>query len=286
MPPPSYGRHVSKVPAAQQTLAVLRHLARQAGPVPAAALARDLGLPRSTAYHLLAVLVEEGFVVHLPEERRYGLGVAAFELGSAYSRQAPLARLARPLLARLVDRAGHSAHLAVLHGRDVLYVIEERAPGRPPLVTDVGVRLPAHLTASGRALLAALPGAQVRALFPDRSAFVDRTGIGPRRLGELRAVLRDVRAQGLATEDGEVTPGFASLAAAVHDHTGHPVAGVAVTYPAGDVGPADAERLASAVRACAAELTRRIGGRRPGSGATGTTGTTGTKGGTNPHSER
>ena len=61
---------------------------------------------------------------------------------------------------------GHSAHLAVLHGHDLLYVVEERAPGRPSLVTDVGVRLPAHLTASGRAILAALPAAQVRALFP------------------------------------------------------------------------------------------------------------------------
>ena len=48
----------------------------------------------------------------------------------------------------------HNAHLAVLHGRDVLYVIEERAPGRPLLVTDVGVRLPATLTASGLAMLA------------------------------------------------------------------------------------------------------------------------------------
>ena len=53
----------------------------------------------------------------------------------------------------LTDRLGESAHLAVPHGRDVLYVIEERAPGRPPLVTEVGVRMPAHLTASGRAIL-------------------------------------------------------------------------------------------------------------------------------------
>ncbi|HEY6796823.1 MAG TPA: IclR family transcriptional regulator [Kineosporiaceae bacterium] len=259
----SRARPPSKVPAAQQTLAVLRHLARQAGPLPAAALARDLALPRSTTYQLLAVLVAEGFVVHLPEDRRYGLGVGAFELGSAYSRQEPLARLARPLLARLVDRLHHSAHLAVLHGREVLYVIEERAPGRPPLVTDVGVRLPAHLTASGRALLADLAPAQVRALYPDRTAFVDRTGVGPRRLSELRAVLREVRRHRLATEDGEVTPGFASVAAAVHDHTGHPVAGLAVTFPGVAVVPALREELGPAVRACAAELTRRIGGHPP-----------------------
>ena len=179
----------SSVPAVEQALAVLRFLSSHSGPLPAASIARELGLPRSTTYHLLAVLVREGFVVHLPEERRYGLGVTAFELGSAYARQAPLQRLARPLLARLVDATGHSAHLAVLHGRDVLYVVEERAPGRPPLVTDVGVRLPAQLTASGRALLAGLPSAQVRALFPDRSAFVEREGIGPASLSALRSRL-------------------------------------------------------------------------------------------------
>ena len=144
---------MTAVPAADATLRLLRHLSRT-GPLPAAALAAALDLPRSTTYHLLTVLTEHGFVVHLPEERRYGLGLSAFELGSAYSRQAPLARAARPVLARLVDQVGESAHLAVLHGRDVLYVVEERAAGRPSLVTDVGVRLPAHLTASGRAILA------------------------------------------------------------------------------------------------------------------------------------
>jgi len=207
------------------------------------------------------VLAEQGFVVHLPEERRYGLGVAAFEIGSAYSRQAPLARLARPPLARLVDLVRHSAHLAVLHGREVLYVVEERAPGRPPLVTDVGVRLPAHLAASGRAVLAGLPSAQVRALFGDRTAFTDRTGIGPQTLPELRRVLTEVRRRGYAVEDGEITPGFASVAAAVHDYSGYPVAGVAVTFPAGTrIRP---ESLARAIGATAAELTSRITGHPP-----------------------
>ncbi|ACQ80092.1 transcriptional regulator, IclR family [Beutenbergia cavernae DSM 12333] len=266
----------STVPAAAQTLAVLRYLAGQPAPVHAAALSRDVGLPRSTTYHLLSVLEREGFVVHLPEEQRYGLGVAALELGSAYARQEPLARLARPVLTRLVDAVGESAHLAVLHGREVLYVVEERARGRPPLVTDVGVRLPAHLTASGRALLAGLPRAQVRALFPDATAFVDRTGLGPGTPSALRDLLSRVRSAGVAREDGEVTAGFASVAAAVHDHTGRPVAGIAVTYPTelpgaphpgpdgGDGDPGiRAEMLAPRVAAAAAELRRRIGGHVP-----------------------
>jgi DNA-binding IclR family transcriptional regulator len=250
---------VSGVPAAEQTLAVLTHLAAQPGPVPAASIARDLGLPRSTTYHLLGVMTRAGFVVHLPEDRRYGLGVSAFELGTAYTRQAPLARLARPVLARLVDAVGHNAHLAVLHGREVLYVVEERAPGRPPLVTDVGVRLPAPLTASGRAVLAALPAAQVRALFPDASAFVERHGTGPRSLAALRSLLTDTRRDGVAREDGEVTPGFASMAVAVLDHADHPVAGLAVTWPADDPPAAS---LAERLRRAAAELSRRLGGAR------------------------
>lgn len=147
----------AKVPAAENTLRILKLLSSRKGPITAAAIASALDLPRSSVYHLLAVMEQNGFVLHLPEEKKYGLGIGVFELSSAYSRQEPLSRLGRPLLAALVDRIGESAHLAVLHGRDVLYVVEERAKNRPSLVTDVGVRLPGHLTASGRAILAALP---------------------------------------------------------------------------------------------------------------------------------
>jgi DNA-binding IclR family transcriptional regulator len=249
---------MGQVPAATRALRVLRFLASQPDPVPLDRITRACALPRSTAYHLLGAMIEEGFVVHLPDEHRYGLGVAAFEVGSGFSRQEPLQRISRRLLAELVDRTGRTAHLAVLHGRDVLYVVEERAPGRPPLVTDVGVRLPAHLTASGRAILSALPAPQVRALYPEPGAFVDRTGVGPRTLSELRAVLSQCRQRGFAIEEGEVTPGLSSVAAPVLDHNGHPVAGLAVTFSEGD--PA---RIADDVRRAATQLTRRLGGGAP-----------------------
>ena len=251
-----------QAPAAGHALDVLTLLSRHVTPLPATAIARELGLPRSTAYRLLSVLVDRGFVAHLPEERRYGLGVAAFELGFAYSRQGPLQRMARPLLSRLADRSGHNAHLAVLHGRDVLYVIEERVAGRPSLVTDVGVRLPASLTASGLAVLAALPAAQVRALFPSADTFVQRHGAGPTSLSTLRPLLTRTRTRGYAEEVGLVTPGLASVAAAVLDHADHPVAGVAVTYPIIQ-GEDSAPALLEAVQSCAADLSRRLGHKHP-----------------------
>ncbi len=250
---------MGQVPAASRTLRVLKFLATQPDPVPLERIARAVELPRSTAYHLVTAMIEEGFVTHIAEERRYCLGVAAFEVGSGFSRQEPLQRLARRHLAGLVDRVGQSAHLAVPHGRDVLYVVEERAPGRPPLVTDVGVRLPAYLTATGRAILAALPPAQVRALYPDRSAFVQRHGRGPASLSTLRTVLAETRQRGHATEDGEVTPGLSSVGAAVLDHNAVPLAGIAVTYPTED--EPDVGRLVREVTATAGAVSRRIGGR-------------------------
>ena len=250
---------MGQVPAATRALRVLRFLATQPDPVTLDRLAQAAGLPRSTAYHLVTAMIEEGFVVHLSDEHRYSLGVAAFEVGSGYSRQEPLQRISRRYLAGLVDQVGHSAHLAVLHGRDVLYVLEERAPGRPPLITDVGVRLPAHLTASGRAILAALPQNQVRALYPDRSAFVDRHGLGPTSLSSLRSLLTETRQRGYGYEDGEVTRGFASVAAVVLDHNGHPAAGVAVTYPSEEL--ADLDTAIRMTQHTAHLVSIRIGGR-------------------------
>ncbi|MCI2416737.1 IclR family transcriptional regulator [Saccharopolyspora sp. K220] len=257
----------SDVPALRRGLAILRVLAGRAGPVSAGVIARDLDLPRSTTYHLLAELVAAGFVIHLPEERRYGLGMAAFELGSAYLRHDPLERLAGPLLRRLVDQVGCTAHLGVLHGGESLYLIKERPSQPQTLVTDVGVRLPAQLTASGRAMLARLPAAHVRALLPSSERFVQRTDRGPRNLPELRRLLATERRRGWAVEDGFVTAGFASVACAVFDHGARPIAAISVTFrhfcdtprdePCNQTWP----ELADQVGQAATELTTRISGR-------------------------
>jgi DNA-binding IclR family transcriptional regulator len=96
-------------------------------------------------------------------------------------------------------------------------------------------------------------------LFPDKESFVDRHGNGPTSLSALRVLLAETRQRGYAAEDGEVTPGFASVAAAVMDHNDLPVAGVAVTWPSQhEILPLG--RLVRATRDTAHRLTRRLGG--------------------------
>ena len=165
---------------------MLKLLAGATAPLSAGVIARDLDLPRSTTYRLLGVLADGGFVTHFPEDRAYGLGVATFEVGTAFLRQDRLERLGRPVLARLAASTRSTAHLGILLGREVLYLLKEQPPRPVALVTEVGVRLPAHLTASGRALLAALPEVEFRAIYPDSAALASRTEAGPRTVAALR----------------------------------------------------------------------------------------------------
>lgn len=254
---------MTNVPAATRALAILRALAKAGSPMPAAAIAQRVGIPRSSTYHLLTAMQESGFVIHFSEDERWGLGVGAFELGSAYLRHDPLERLARPILARLVrDTEGFIsavAQLGILHGTETLYLAKE-LPTRPvTIVTEVGVRLPAHLTASGRAILSKLDQAQLRATYSSGQAFVDRTGLGPKSFRELTRLLQAEAAQGFSIENGFITEGYSSVAAAVKNHLDMPVAALALTFRSEDASDEIIERLAKLLMAGSAELSRRLG---------------------------
>ncbi len=248
------------VPAARNTLRVLAYLARRSGPVRASAMARDLGIPRSSAYQLLAVMMEEGFLVYYPEDHAYGLSALVSEIGSSALRAARLGRLAQPLLERMVAEAPIPvvAHLAILVGSDVTYLSRVQGFRAPTTVSAVGVRLSAHLTATGRALLADLPPSQVTALFPHNADLVLRGGRGPRTRAELDVILARCRRAGWADEDGEITAGYRSVGAAAHDLHGYPVAAVGLTFLGASASESEWHALGAAVGAAAESLTSRL----------------------------
>ena len=236
-----------RMPAARNALRVLQLLSEQVGPVRAATVARELGMPRSSAYQLLQVMREEGFLVHYPELGSFGPSSRVREIGSKVGAATRIERLAQPVLDRLVAASPVpvTAHLAVLAGSDVAYAARARSERSPTTVSLVGVRLPAASTATGRSLLAALPDEQVRAQL--------------RTSRELAAVLHETRQRGWATEVGDVDEQYSSVAAVAWDASAAPVASVGVTFR-GDVPEHPWPELGSLVRAAAADLTGRLGG--------------------------
>lgn len=253
---------MSIAPAAQSTLRIIRYLAGHSGPVRAATISRDLDLPRSSLYHLLNVMQREGFVVHSPEHQGFALTPLLGEIGSSVLASNALARLGTPLLERLVaeTKLPVVAHLGVLQHSDVVYASKVAAARAPAVVTSIGVRLPAHLTATGRAMLSALSQAQFDAIYPD-AALPLRTDKGPATVAELRSLLTRTRERGWATEDGDIDPAYASVAAVVIDHNDYPAASVGLTFRRTLVDDAQWTRFGRAVAAAAATLSRRIRGR-------------------------
>ena len=254
----------AKIPAASRTLSILRNLAKAAAPVTAVSLARQIGAPRSTTYQLLQVLEAEGFVIHYPETARWGIGVAAFELGTAYLRHDPLERLARPILHRLVIqldqlKINSTAQVGILDGSELLYLLKENPTQAAVVVTDVGVRLPAHLTASGRSMLALLPRNQFKALYPDSKPISRRTEQGPETSKQLRTLLEQEISQGYSVESGHVSEGLNTIAAAATNHLGLPTAAFAVTFRTEDANEATTSQLAKLVISASNELSKRLG---------------------------
>jgi DNA-binding IclR family transcriptional regulator len=243
--------------AADQTLRILSYLARQRGPVAARTISEGLGIPRSSVYHLLAAMAAHGFVVHLPHDRRWGLGTAAFELAGGYARQQPLAARAvpssRPVRPRRREHAcgGDDRPRRAVHRRGA-----RRGAPRSSRTWACGCRLtsrrrdercspPCRASRCARSIRMPRPSPTARA--------ADR-GARP----SCASCCAATRAAGFASEDGEVTLGFRSVAVAVRDHAGWPVAAIAVTWPA-EAGHT-AEALAPAVTSAADELQRRLYG--------------------------
>ncbi|OJU83733.1 MAG: hypothetical protein BGO11_10010 [Solirubrobacterales bacterium 70-9] len=239
---------------------VLAVLARYAKPVPTMTLARECDVPKSSMHHLLNSMRASDFVVYYEEERAWGLGIAVFELGSAYLRSEPLQRLGHPLLVGLAKRSGHTAHLAILHGTDALYLDKEiPGDGAPALVTEVGVRLPAHLTAVGQAILSTLPESQVRALY-GHGELVSRTGVGATALDTLLTDLGDARDRGFAFEESMTSSGICCVAAPVISHEGFAVASLGVTLAVEHASPAVIKTVAEFVCDAGDRLSGSVGG--------------------------
>lgn len=187
-----------------------------------AELARELRLPRATVHRLLAALASRGLVAQDGETGKYYLGLKLFELGSRVADSLDLRRVARPSLVRLMKDTGETTHLVVLDGASIVFVDKVETDNPFRMVSQVGGRLPARHSGSGKALLAQL----------SETDLVRRAGdLPPDELSRLLLQLREVRRQGWAIDDEETQAGLRCVGTVVRDHTGAAIAGLSVSGP-------------------------------------------------------
>ncbi|MGP9736108.1 IclR family transcriptional regulator [Brachybacterium sp. AOP42-C2-15] len=246
--------NTTRVRSADRVMDILLLLAEHPSGLATAVIAEPLDIPKSTLHHLLNTMADRGFVGYSPELRVWTIGPAAFSVGVTYVRTSDLPRAAAPFLRSLCEAHGATAHLAVLSGMEAVYVakFETSGPG-PRLVTEVGARLPAHLTAVGRVLLAALKDREISDLYP-AGGLDRRTGAGPVDRIELADLLAEVRRSGYADELGATTPGIRCIAAPVR--IGHvTVAALGLTFVDGVRSPEELTSLTEDLRRISDELS-------------------------------
>src|SRR5262252_9601545 len=121
------------------------------------ALARRLGLAKSTVHRLAVTLVSEGLLEQNGENGRYQLGIALFRLGALVRRRMNVSNEARPYLYDLREKINESVHLAILDETEIMYVYNLEGTHAIRMRSDIGVRKPAYCTAEGQVILAFQP---------------------------------------------------------------------------------------------------------------------------------
>jgi DNA-binding IclR family transcriptional regulator len=217
-------------------------------------LARRAGLPLSTAHRLVGELAAWG-ALERDGRGRYRIGLRLWEVGSLAPRSLGLRESAMPFLTDLHEVTGENVQLAVLDGRDAVYVERLSGRGAVHVVTRVGSRLPLHATGVGLVLLAHTPAPfQERVLAGPLRRYTPRTVTDPERV---RRTLADVRRTGVAVSDRQIELVSQSVAAPVRGRDGTVVAALSVVVPAA----ADARTYVPAVRAAALGVSRALGQR-------------------------
>lgn len=221
-------------------------------------IARRTGLPSSTVHRILQDLVAVGWARE-DGNRGYLLGARLLALAGRGTDQASLVRIAHPTLQALSDRTGHAVHFAVRTGDEAVYVDKIEGSRAYQMRSRVGLAIPLHCTAIGKALLAALPEAEVRAV-------LERAGMPPRTTHTITspdAMVRHlelVRERGYSLDDEENELSTRCIGAAVRDHSGTPIGGVSLSMLAFELEPDRVRPLASLVVQAAEQITRDIGG--------------------------
>jgi DNA-binding IclR family transcriptional regulator len=219
-------------------------------------IARRAGLPLTTAHRLVAELRRAG-ALERDADGSYRIGLRLWEIASLAPRGVPLREAALPFLEDLYEVTHENAQLGVREGHDVVYI--ERIAGRRAVgvLTRVGGRFPLHASGIGLVLLAHAPEAlQQEVLGRPLQRFTDYTVTDPDRL---ERILVQIRRDGVAISDRQVTDDAMSVAAPITDATGEVIAAVSVVAKAGN---AVAARLAPVVRAAALGTSRTLSARR------------------------
>jgi DNA-binding IclR family transcriptional regulator len=247
---------VAAVQSVDRALSVLEILAAQ-GEAGVTEVAAELGVHKSTAFRLVAVLESRGFVEQLADRGKYRLGFGVVRLAGAAAAQLDIAQEGRPICEALAADLGETVNIAILDTDRAVNVSQVRGPAALSTHNWVGQGTPLHATSSGKVLLAHAPDAVRKGVLSrDLLRFTAATISDPEAL---RKQLDGIVERGWGSTVEEFEVGLNAVAAPVRDADGAVIAALSVSGPSFRMDPEDFPRVARRLTAGADELSRRLG---------------------------
>lgn len=213
-------------------------------------IAARLDLAPSTVHGIIRTLLAHGMVAQERDSGRYRLGPATLRLGNVYLDTLELRSRVSSWAEDLARRTGFAVRTGVLLLGDVVVVHHEPRPDGTRQMPEVGIVIPAHACALGKALLAFDPAGL------DGVALRGMTGETITDPARLRAQLAEVRRLGIATEQEEAVLGECGMAAPLADVSDEVAGAIGLVVPSGEwpLEPAVADALRTTARAISREL--------------------------------
>ena len=242
----------------RRAIEIFAFLLQLGGPTTICDIVSALGIPKSTAYELVRTLTDSGY---LEPSRRGGivLGRKLFELGMAYRSQVDLLRDGSQIVEELRNACGETVQLSVLENDMMLVLLKEEGSHPVRIISRVGSRVPVNWAASGRLLVSDMDDGALTSLL-EKSVRQSPTGRATTDIPKFIQQVRKFRRQGFATELNETNEHAGCVAAPVIDGSGKCVAAISIVVPEHRLKQ-NRDALTQQVRAAAANLSQRLGGR-------------------------
>jgi DNA-binding IclR family transcriptional regulator len=248
-----------RVKSAGRVLDLIEILAEHPEGLSFTTLFQKSGFPKSSLHALLSVLSARRYVQFDEATRLYSLGIQVWQNGQSYLKSRDIVREARPVMNGIAAALNETVQLAYLDGTENVYLAKVDSTHPLRLQSEVGVRLSAHATGVGKALLAGLTDDEVRRRFGTKPlARMTENTITTVEL--LLKELARIRSSGFAIDNEEYTPGVFCLAVPVYDHTGHAVVAISTSVPVMRLSPEILTKGLSLLCKGSVEVTKRIGG--------------------------
>lgn len=247
------------VQSVERALELLKILGEADGEMSLSEIASKAALRAPTCHHLLATLAKHGFVGRSARTRSYYLGSRITELSNQRLKQFSLVDIAMPHLRALNEATLESVHLATLQGHALVTLakLESKLPIRAGS-DEPGKSDAAHATATGKAILAWLPEAEIARVIAHTRLhrFTDKT---ISTISDLMEDLRLVRRNGYSVDNEEFQPGVVCIGAAIRDHLGAVIGSVSCSMPRMRAEGEHLEKVKTAVRTCVGKISERYG---------------------------